>query len=353
MGCGSSQSASTSSLGSASDKRKQDNSSASLRKQVLINQSETKSHDSQSVGGDNAGQRADSRSTCRDSGIDSAKTSDGRRAVIRQASLRSPDQPDQGRGDGTDSRQKAVPTPVAFEVVMGETKGQSIVKQHPPKRLQMKLLDGSEPKVTAEMLAERQRVAEERRFEELQKRAKSAKTTSRRRKDILAARDFGDNQTAEAHQKRLEEKNHSAEKNRAKHQAEMQAKQKMRELRAAQAREKARRLNEAIEDEANFDVEKDETFNADDESDSWLDGANNANLPDVKGSASTNNSERIYDGRSSPTKRFQPLSSAEVRRRQHSLGSDSDDEASAGNQWASHALNTSNNTGTQDNFFET
>ena len=33
---------------------------------------------------------------------------------------------------------------------------------------------------------------------------------------------------------------------------------------SAQAREKARRLNEAAEDEARFDVEKDETFNADD-----------------------------------------------------------------------------------------
>ncbi|XP_022104817.1 eukaryotic translation initiation factor 4 gamma-like [Acanthaster planci] len=351
MGCGSSQSASTSSLGSASDKPKKGSSSTSLRKQVLITQSEPKPRDvdSQSLGGDNAGQRADSRSTCRDSGIDSAKTSDGRRG-LRQASLQSAGQGDQSRGDGADSRQRAVPTPVAFEVVMGENRGQSIVKQHPPKRLQLKLLEGSEPKVTAEMLAERQRVAEERRLEELQKRAKSAKKTSRRRKDILAAREFGDSQTAEAHQKKLEEKNHSAEKNRARHQAEIQAKQRMRELRAAQAREKARRLNEAVEDEAHFDVEKDETFNADDESDSWLDGANNANPLDVKGSASTNNSERIYDGRSSPTKRFQPLSSAEVRRRQHSLGSDSeDDSGSAANQWASHA---SNNTGTQD-FFDT
>ena len=89
------------------------------------------------------------------------------------------------------------------------------------------------------------------------------------------------------------------------------------------------------------------------EADSWLDGTNNTNPLDIKGSASTNNSERIYDGRSSPIKKYHPLSSAEVRRKQHSLGSDSDDdELTAGNQWASHALNASGNAGTQDNFFD-
>jgi len=105
MGCGSSQSASTSSLGSANGKPKQENSSTSLRKQVLIAQSEPKPHDGQSLGGNDAGQRADSRSTCRDSGIDSAKTTDGRRA-LRQASLQSTDQPDQTGREGADSRQK-------------------------------------------------------------------------------------------------------------------------------------------------------------------------------------------------------------------------------------------------------
>ena len=64
--------------------------------------------------------------------------------------------------------------------------------------------------------------------------------------------------------RQLEEKNHSAEKNKARHNAEIQAKQKMRELKAAQAREKAKRLNQMNDSEVSYEVEKDETFNADD-----------------------------------------------------------------------------------------
>ncbi|XP_071785677.1 uncharacterized protein [Asterias amurensis] len=336
MGCGSSQSASTSSLGS-NDKLKPEKSPSSLRKKVLISQSESKIRDSQSLEGDNE-QRPDSRSTGRDSGIDSAKTTDG---SSRRAGRQTTD-------DGSQSRQNEVPTPVAFEVVVGETKGQSIVKQHPPKRLQMKMVDDEDRKVTAEDLATRQKLVEERRFQELQKRAQSAKRTSRRRKDILAAKEFDTNQTTEAQQRRLEDKITSAEKNRARQSAELQAKQRIRELKASQAREKAKRLNQNLEDDVNFDVEKDETFNADD-ADSWLDGTNNNPLTS-KGSASTNNSERIYDGRSSPTKKYHPLSSAEVRKRQHSLGSESeDDEGAAGSQWASHATA---NADTQDTFFD-
>ena len=56
----------------------------------------------------------------------------------------------------------------------------------------------------------------------------------------------------------------SAEKNKARHNAEIQAKQRMRELKAAQAREKARRLNQTNDDEMSCEMENDETFNADD-----------------------------------------------------------------------------------------
>ena len=44
----------------------------------------------------------------------------------------------------------------------------------------------------------------------------------------------------------------------------MIAKQKKRELRAKQARDRARRLKEEENAESQFDVEKDENFNADD-----------------------------------------------------------------------------------------
>lgn len=62
----------------------------------------------------------------------------------------------------------------------------------------------------------------------------------------------------------LDEKITSADRNREKHQAEIKNKQKQREMRAARARERARKLEEAEGEELNFDVEKDETFNADD-----------------------------------------------------------------------------------------
>ena len=64
--------------------------------------------------------------------------------------------------------------------------------------------------------------------------------------------------------KQLEEKIDSASKNRAKAQADVIAKQKKRELRAKQAKERARRMREEENEENHFDVEKDETFNADD-----------------------------------------------------------------------------------------
>ena len=67
--------------------------------------------------------------------------------------------------------------------------------------------------------------------------------------------------------------------------------------------------------------------------DSWLDGDNNTNRN--YGSATTTTttaSERIYSGRSSPTKQFQPLSSADARRK--ALGSGVSDDRANNNQWA-------------------
>ena len=77
---------------------------------------------------------------------------------------------------------------------------------------------------------------------------------------------------------------------------------------------------------------------------SWLDGENASHK--IQGSASTTTSERIYDGRSSPSKRFQPLTSAETRRRQAGLSSAVSDEITNNNRWAETQSD-------KDDFFDT
>ncbi|KAI8505432.1 hypothetical protein Bbelb_166210 [Branchiostoma belcheri] len=105
----------------------------------------------------------------------------------------------------------------------------------------------------------------------------------------------------------------SAERKRCQKQAEIVAKQRLREERAKRAREKAQRLSSMEDSDLNYEMENDENFNADDE-DSWGDPAD----PDLlqppptgttirtSGSAVSSESERIYDGRSSPVKRVHP-----------------------------------------------
>ncbi len=75
--------------------------------------------------------------------------------------------------------------------------------------------------------------------------------------------------------------------------------------------------------------------------DSWLDGENGSHT--IHGSAATTTSERIYDGRSSPSKRFQPLTSAEVRRKEAGLQSAHSVESTNNNRWAED----------KDDFFDT
>ncbi|XP_071482800.1 uncharacterized protein [Diadema antillarum] len=297
----------------------------------------------ESVGRQNA-ERSDSRTSYRDSGIDSAKTSDGQRrrphqtagnvALNNDSTLAS-----SSGNDGTSPRKKGL----AFEVMMDNDtdRGESIIAKHPPKRLQ-KLELRREPTLTAEMIEEKQRISEERRRQVMEERGKSSKKSSRRRKELLAAQQFGNIQQSSEQTRKLEEKIDSASKNRAKAQADVIAKQKKRELRAKQAKERLRRMKEEEEEDCNFDMEKDENFNADDELDSWLDGENNM----VIGSASTT-SERIYNGRSSPVKRIS--TGGKVRGRSIDVDSDGDEDQG----WAGKPVETGPGTQPKDDFFDT
>ncbi len=78
MGCGGSSASRSSSLASLNAPADYNANNDDLRKQVLKKQHEGDT-DSLNSGGPPGSPRPGSRSTCRDSGIDSAKTADGRR----------------------------------------------------------------------------------------------------------------------------------------------------------------------------------------------------------------------------------------------------------------------------------
>ncbi|XP_070578523.1 arginine and glutamate-rich protein 1-like [Ptychodera flava] len=336
MGCGSSSvvGASTDSLNNANEKRNNNKNIEEQQNTITNNHKGKREHgEKDSFDGEH---RPDSRSTYRDSGIDSAKTSDGRRAK-------------QNAGENhQNSKPNGVHRPVAFDIVLDENSGQSIIKKHPPKRLQV--LKPKETPLTAEMLKEKLQLSEERRREELQKRAKSARRTSKRRKEIMAAREY-EKEQQEQQSKQISDKLDSANRQRQKAQNERIAKQKLREERARQARERAKRLDQAHNDELNYEVERDDTFNASDDADSWLDGYN-PNDDNTQGSAVSSTSERIYDGRSSPVKRYNPLTSAEARKRQLLGTNDRDDvDFDQGNQWARKSYDH-DGTPKEDEFFD-
>ncbi|XP_072031103.1 uncharacterized protein [Amphiura filiformis] len=338
MGCGGSSASRSSSLASLTAPADHHASSDNLRKQVLKKQHEADA-DSLNSSGPPRSPRPGSRSTCRDSGIDSAKTADGRRHpppdVVHNDNERLIPNGHKMEENHNETEEhdehEDLRGGVAFEVAVHENKD-SIIKKHPPKRLQMFDPAAKPPSLTAEMLAEKQRLTEERRQQELMNRGKSSKKTSRRRKELLAAKEFVNQEQQQHHQQKLDDKISSADRNREKRQAEIKAKQKQRELRAQRAREKIKRLDDVEGEEMNFDMENDDTFNAEDDLDSWLDGENGSRT--VYGSAATTKSERIYDGRSSPSKRFQPLTSAEARRKEAGLSSAVSDEITNNNRWA-------------------
>ncbi|XP_071832112.1 uncharacterized protein [Apostichopus japonicus] len=296
MGCGSStdsvKSESKASLGTAVSSR----ASSSTRTPTLRNKARVAPEAFIDTGTPTlAKKQVDDQS--RDSGIDSAKTTDG---GSRESEA----------GDTVNSKIDAINNhkdnqvlkkAVAFDVTLGDGQVESIIGVHPPRRLQ-KLENSPRPILTLEELDKRQKKSEARRKKALEKKATSSQRSSRRRNDLIAAVKFSQEHQQQVTARKLEEKIDSANKSRDKHQMDMVMKQKIRESKAKQAREKRLR---ASMDEDEYDVEKDETYNVDDDEDSWLDGENNVDTTtQFKGSASTTASERIYDGRSSPAKRM-------------------------------------------------
>ncbi|CAH1262466.1 Hypp2555 [Branchiostoma lanceolatum] len=216
---------------------------------------------------------------------------------------------------------RTVPKAVAFDVPLANTSDGSIIRRHPPRRLQ-KL--ESVPRLTPAMLEEKLKSAEERKEMELQKKTKSAARTSRRHRQIREAMEFEKSLKEEEIDRTLS----SAERKRRQKQEEIVAKQRLREERAKRAREKAQRMSSMEDVDLTYEMENDENFNADDE-DSWGDPV----VPELlqppptgtttrtSGSAVSSESERIYDGRSSPVKRVHPRPGAALRRGSSGTGS--------------------------------
>lgn len=341
MGCGSSsdsvKSESKASLGTGVSSRASSNTrTPTLRHRGRIAPEVLANKDSPVV----AAKHADNLS--RDSGIDSAKANERQRTgKIEDGEV--------GVSTGNDAQNNNVKPVyqkgVAFEVDLKDGNKESLIKKHPPRRLQ-KLENAPRPKLTLEELEEQQKISSKRRLQALEQKAESSKRSSRRRNELLAAVNFSKEHQQQVTSKKLDEKIDSASKNRERHQAEVLRKQKIRETKARQAKE--RRLRASIEDEG-YDVEKDETFNADDDVDSWLDGDNNVFTPQMKGSASTTASERIYDGRSSPAKRMHGGSGDQRRRLdvEWDSGDESETEAFSARKTAS-----GNKDALKDDFFD-
>ncbi|KAL3874674.1 hypothetical protein ACJMK2_037654 [Sinanodonta woodiana] len=195
---------------------------------------------------------------------------------------------------------KTVPKSVAFEVVLDDQPNGLLITKKPPKRLQA-LEPLNLPKLTAEELAEKQRLADEKREKERARKVSASKKSSKRRKELLAAREFELKQQLTETEQKIMDAQESADKTREAKLAEIKERQRLRAERAKRAREKAKKMQEEDQTELgimdNVDaVEKDEEFNNDDV-DSWLDGSNNDDVNSDSG-------ERIYSGRASPKKRL-------------------------------------------------
>lgn len=192
--------------------------------------------------------------------------------------------------------QKPVPKSVMFEVILDDNKTESLIKKHPPLRIQ-KLEPLSVPILTPEMLAEKQRLADEKRERELQRRASASRKKSQRRREILKAQEIAQEIQQKEVQQQFLTREKTVENLRAAKLAEIQEKQKLQEERRKRVREKAKKISQEDQSEVGMlDVEKDDHYNADDV-DSWLNGDNNNNNEDQ-----SEPGDRIYDGRSSPSK---------------------------------------------------
>ncbi|OWF36168.1 ensconsin-like [Mizuhopecten yessoensis] len=194
----------------------------------------------------------------------------------------------------TNNLPPAFPKSISFAVGMDGQEKDSLIAKHPPIKLK-RLEPLNMPLLTPELLKEKQKLADEKRERELQRKKSASRKSSKRRRELMAAKDFELQQVQGQDNSKMQ----SAEALRMAKLNEIKEKQKIREERAKRAREKAQRMKQAEQaDLGILEVEKDDHYNADDV-DSWLDGDNNT------GGNQSEMGDRVYSGRCSPQKQVQ------------------------------------------------
>lgn len=146
---------------------------------------------------------------------------------------------------------------VAFDIPLGQN-GSAPIAVRPPRRLQK---IESAPVLTKEALEQKQAAADLKRQKELEKKVK---VMSKRRSELLLAREMDKSQQQKVE---LEEKLAASEKKREKTHASIKEKQRRREEMAKRVRMRAKKMKE--DDVADLNVDPDETYNADEEDESW------------------------------------------------------------------------------------
>ncbi|XP_074630542.1 uncharacterized protein LOC141889229 [Acropora palmata] len=146
---------------------------------------------------------------------------------------------------------------VAFDIPLGQN-GSAPIAVRPPRRLQK---IESAPVLTKEALEQKQAAADLKRQKELEKKVK---VMSKRRSELLLAREVDKSQQQKAE---LDEKLAASEKKREKTHASIKEKQRRREEKAKRVRMRAKKMKE--DDVADLNVDPDETYNADEEDESW------------------------------------------------------------------------------------
>ncbi|KAJ7380004.1 hypothetical protein OS493_012766 [Desmophyllum pertusum] len=156
--------------------------------------------------------------------------------------------------------QSPVSKPVAFDIALGQTDQLSTLTQHrPPRRL--KKIE-SAPTLTRANLEQKQAAADQNRQKELDKKVK---VVSKRRSELLIAREMD---KAQQQKTEIEEKLSASERKRENAKNEVIAKQRQREEKAKRVRSKAKQMKDG-DDVVDFDVDRDDTYNADEEDESW------------------------------------------------------------------------------------
>lgn len=178
-----------------------------------------------------------------------------------------------------------VPKPVAFEINFEEKNKDSIIHKHPPKRLQ-RLEETSQmgPKLTAKMLEDKLRIAEQNRQRELD-RVRSSTSASKIRRQL---QDAQEQDKKEETIRGIEERQRSAGKIRNNKLKEFEDKKRENAVKAKNARERVNRLRQGVDD---IEIEKDNNF-FDDYDDSWDLEKDNRSKNKAAGHLSTSNNHR-------------------------------------------------------------